>query len=172
MRALTMSSNRECISAVDGAGLLGDEAVLARLLGESPGPDELTNALAAAAKGGHAALCRRLLNAGAPVDGSTGPDRVTPLMWAVSSCSHESVEALREHGADVAAKNVNGSTALHIGIARDASLETINLLLRSGAGAQIETSNEFGDTPLRVALERGREEIVQLLRESQRAKFG
>jgi len=59
-----------------------------------------------------------------------------------------------------------------MGIAHDASLEAINLLLRSGAGAQIETSNEFGYTPLRVALERGREEIVQLLRESQRAKFG
>src|SRR5712691_3700489 len=125
---------------VDGAALLGDEAALARLLGENPGPDELTNALAGAAKGGHSALCRRLLKSGAPVNGSTGPDRVTPLMCAVSSCSYETVEALLEYGADVAAKNVNGSTALHIGIARDASLEMINLLLRSGASAQIEAS--------------------------------
>ncbi len=87
-------------------------------------------------------------------------------MCAVSSGSYETVEALLEDGAGVAAKNVTGSTALHMGIARDASLETINLLLRSGASAQIETSNEFGYTPLRVALERGREDIVQLLRES------
>jgi ankyrin repeat protein len=110
-----------------------------------------------------------LLKAGAPVNGSTGYDRVTPLMCAVSSRSYETVEVLLEHGADVAAKNVNGSTALHVGIARDVSLETIRPLLRSGANAQIET-NEFGYTPLRVAHERGREEIVQLLRESQKAK--
>jgi hypothetical protein len=155
---------------VDGAALLGDEAAVARLLGESPAPAELTNALAGATKGGHSALCRRLLKAGAPVNGATGPDRVTPLMCAVSSSSYETVEVLLEHGADVAAKNVNGSTALHMAIARNASLETIRLLLRSGASAQIETSNEFGYTPLRIALERGGEEVVHLLRASQRAE--
>jgi ankyrin repeat protein len=154
---------------VDGAALLGDEAALARLLGESPAPDELTKALAGAAKGGHVALCRRLLEAGASVNGSTGTDRATPLMCAAASGSHEIVALLLEHGADVAAKNVNESTALHMAIAFGASLETIHLLLRSGAGALIDTANKFGYTPLRGAIEKGRKDIVQLLREFPRA---
>jgi ankyrin repeat protein len=150
--------------------LLGDEAAVTRLLGASPAPSELTKALAGAANGGHTALCRRLLAAGALVNGATGPHQVTPLMYAACSASHHTVALLLEHGADVEAKNVHGSTALHMAVAYGAGRETIDLLLRSGTGTQVETANEFGYTPLRVALERGREEVVQLLRESQRAK--
>jgi ankyrin repeat protein len=155
---------------VDGAALLGEEAAVTQLLDASPGPDELTKALAGAAKGGHAALCRRLLAAGAAVNGATGRYQVTPLMCAASSASRDTVALLLEHGADVEAKNLNGSTALHMAIRSGADLKTIELLLRSGASAQIETPNEFGYTPLRVAQERGREEIVQLLQEFQRTK--
>ena len=73
---------------VDGAGLLGDEAAVTRLLGPSPGADELVKALAGAAKGGHAALCRRLLAAGAPVDGAIalvkGSDETIELLRSLS----------------------------------------------------------------------------------------
>jgi ankyrin repeat protein len=151
---------------VDGAALVGDEAAVTRLLGANPGPDRLTQALAGAAKGGHAALCRRLLEAGAPVNGSAGPNRLTPLMGAVSSQSHETAAILLEHGADVGAKNAYGSTALHMAIANGAALGTIALLLRSGASTQIDTPDEFGRTPIGIAVERARDEIVQLLRGS------
>ncbi len=53
---------------VDGAALLGDESAVFRLLGANPAPGDLNKALAGAAKGGHAALCRRLLDAGASVN--------------------------------------------------------------------------------------------------------
>jgi len=72
---------------------------------------------------------------------------------------------LLEAGAEVGAKNANGSTALHMAIVHDAAVETIELLLRSGAGDQIEVENEFGYTPMRVAVERRREEVVRVLRE-------
>jgi ankyrin repeat protein len=160
------------LQRVDGAAVLGDEAAVNRLLDATPGPDELAKALAGAAKGGHTALCRRLLAAGAAVNGAIGPHQVTPLMYAASSGSHHTVALLLEHGADVEAKNGNGSTALHMAISHGAGLETIELLLRSGASTQIEIPNEFGYTPLRIALERGREEIVQLLREFLKAKSG
>jgi ankyrin repeat protein len=158
------------LQRVDGAALLGDEAALTQLLGAAPGPDELAKALAGAAKGGHITLCRRLLAAGAPVNDVIGPHQITPLMYAVSSPSNPTAALLLEHGADVHAKDGNGSTALHMAIRNGASLETIELLLRSGASTQIETTNEFGYTPLRIALETGRDGIVRLLREFLPAK--
>ncbi|MBI1787405.1 MAG: ankyrin repeat domain-containing protein [Acidobacteria bacterium] len=103
---------------IDGAALLGDEAALTRLMGATPGPDELTKALAGAAKGGHAALCRHLLQAGAPVNGSTGPNQVTPLMCAVLSASLETVALLLEDGADTGVKNAHGATALQMAVER------------------------------------------------------
>jgi ankyrin repeat protein len=112
---------------VDGAALLGDEAAVARLLGAAPGPDELTKALAGAAKGGHVELCRRLLAAGAPVNGAVAPHQVTPLICAAYAGAHDVVALLLEHGADMAAKNRYGSTALDA--ARERGREDIARLL-------------------------------------------
>jgi ankyrin repeat protein len=152
---------------VDGAALLGDEAAVIELLGATPTPDDLARALAGAAKGGHTALVHRLLLAGAAVNGATGASQNTPLMHAACASSHQSIALLLENGADVLVKNANGSTALHMAIGHGADLATIGMLLRAGANAQIETPNDHGYTPLRVALERGRDEVVQLLREFQ-----
>jgi len=104
------------LERVDGAALLGDEGALTRLLGPTPGPEELSQALAGAAQGGHVALCRRLLQAGASINSTVSPGRVTPLMRAAWSGSHETVTLLLEHGADVQAKNASGSTALDVAI--------------------------------------------------------
>jgi ankyrin repeat protein len=83
----------------DGAALLGDETTVLRLLSENPEPDGLLRALAGAAKGGHAALCRRLLEAGAPATGTLADDNNTPLSYALKSGSPETVAVLKEHGA-------------------------------------------------------------------------
>lgn len=152
---------------VDGAALLGDEPALDRLLGAEPGPASLSEALAGAAKGGHAALCRRLLEAGAAVNGATGPNRVPPLLYAACSGSTGTVEALLQSGAEIKAKNGNQSTVLHMAVAHDGGLEVVSLLLRSGGGGQIEVRNKFGKTPLQMAEERGLDEIVGLFRQFQ-----
>ena len=157
---------RRCI---EGAAMLADEAAVTRLLGENPGAAELSKALAGAAKGGHIELCRRLLDTGAPVNGAIGTHRITPLMYAASSASPQTVAFLLESGADVGVKNANGSTALYMAIANRAGRETIELLLQFGAGNQIETPNQFGYTPMQVARECDRPEIIQLLTEHQRA---
>jgi ankyrin repeat protein len=86
-------------SKPEGAALLGDEAAVFQLLGKSPAPDSLLRALAGAAKGGHGALCRRLLEAGAPVTRTLGDDHNTPLAYALKSGSAETVSVLREYGA-------------------------------------------------------------------------
>jgi ankyrin repeat protein len=154
---------------IDGAALLGDEGLVFRLLGEEPVADRLALALAGAARGGHEALCRRLLAFGAAVNGATGRDRLTPLMQALTGSSAPgspgTVAVLLAQGADVGIRNSNGTLALHMSVGHGASLDTIRLLLQSGAAAHVNAANDFGYTPLRVAAERGREDAAALLRE-------
>ncbi|GEM_PF-1435731 len=83
----------------EGAALLGDEAAVFRLLGENLSAEDLTKALAGAAKGGHAALCRRLIEAGALVNKAVGGDENTPLAYALKSGSSETIEILKRYGA-------------------------------------------------------------------------
>jgi ankyrin repeat protein len=155
-------------SRVDGAALLGEEGAVVELLGANPRAEDLSLALAGAARGGHASLCRRLIERGAAVDGAAGRDRNTPLIHAAMSGSQETVAALLELGADVAAENGHGTTALHMAVWYGAELKTIEVLLRNGGGAVIEAKNEFGYTPLSIAMEKGREDVVERLREFKR----
>ncbi|MEP6962032.1 MAG: ankyrin repeat domain-containing protein [Acidobacteriota bacterium] len=151
---------------VDYAAYLNDEAAVFALLGQSPSTERLALALAGAAKGGHVELCRRLLDAGAPVNQPSGPDRETALMRAVTGKSNQAVALLLERGADLTLRHQNGALPLHLAIGYGASLETIALLLRSGASAQWDDSqNECKWTPLQVAEDAGREDAVKLLRE-------
>jgi ankyrin repeat protein len=154
---------------VDGAALLGDDDLVNRLLGDQPAADQLALALAGAAKGGHGTLCRTLLARGAEVNSLTGRDHMTPLMHALKGSSaagsSETVADLLDKGADVGLKNRFGSFALHLAAGCGASLDTIRLLLRSGAAAHAHAENAFGYTPLRAANETGREDVAALLRE-------
>jgi ankyrin repeat protein len=151
---------------VDGAAMLGDEELVFRLLGEAPSDDDLVLALAAASKGGHAALCGRLIARGAQINGAAGRDRSTPLIYALkgssTSGSAETVKRLLDEGADVGVTNRHGTTALHAATWCGASAETITLLLRSGAAAHIDTKNEFGYSPANIAVEKGRADISAL----------
>ena len=154
---------------IDGAALLGDEALVLRLLGEEPSADDLALALAGAAKGGHSALCRGLLDRGAGVNSVAGRDQSTALMYALrgssAPASGEIVRLLVDAGADVGVKNRYGTLALHLAVWCGASLETIRLLLRSGASTHIDIKNEFGYTPATIAAEKGRKDVEALLRE-------
>jgi ankyrin repeat protein len=157
---------------IEGAALLGDEPLMLRLLGEEPSADDLALALAGAAKGGHAALCRRLLARGADVNCAAGRDRSTPLMYALRGSSApgsaETVAELMAGGADVGAKNRHGTLALHAASWCGASLDTIRALLRSGAAAHVNVANEFGYTPASIAAEKGRADVVALFRDVER----
>jgi ankyrin repeat protein len=151
---------------IDGAAILGDEALTFRLLGEDPSEHDLACALGGAAKGGHIELCRRLLSRGATVNGASGADASTPLMHAVKGSSTAqsavTVEMLLDAGADVNVKNRYGTLALHMAVWRGASVETIGLLLQRGSPAHINVKNEFGYTPARIAAEKGRSDVAAL----------
>ena len=157
---------------VDGAAILGDEALVVRLLGEQPSAEDRALALAGAAKGGHAALCRRLLASGADINSAAGRDRSTPLMHALKGSStpgsSETVALLIEAGADVGARNRHGTVALHAASWCGASLDTIRALMQSGAAAHVNLANEFGYTPASIAAEKGRDDVVALFRDAER----
>jgi ankyrin repeat protein len=154
---------------IDGAAILGDEPLVLRLLGEHPSTDDLALALAGAAKGGHVALCGNLMSRGARVNMVAGRDRSTPLIHALrgstAPASGEIVRMLIDAGADVGVRNRYGTLALHAAVGGGASLETIRLLLRSGASAHIDIKNQFDFTPASIAAEKGRHDVVALFRE-------
>ena len=151
---------------IDGAAILGDEELVFRLLGEQPSAHDLALTLAGAAKGGHSALCSRLIEDGANVNSVAGRDESTPLMHALrgssTTGSSTTVTVLLDAGADVGVRNRFGTLALHVAVWCGASVETISLLLRSGAAAQIDTKNEFGYSPASIAAEKGRADVSAL----------
>ncbi|RMB91055.1 hypothetical protein DUI87_32653 [Hirundo rustica rustica] len=95
--------------------------------GESPKQEGYT-ALHYASRNGHLAVCRLLLERGAPCDART-PGGATPLHRACY-CGHRAVtELLLAHGADPAATDSDGRTGLHKA-AEQGHRELCALLLR------------------------------------------
>ena len=87
---------------------------------------------------------------------STEPHKIAPLWFDVT-------RLLLEHGADINARNDNGSTPLHLA-AEDGSLEVVRVLLEHGANVGVQ-DNE-GRTPLYVAAAGyERVEVVRMLLE-------
>ncbi len=86
----------------------------------------------------------------------------TPLMHAVLQGKDTEVKQLIESGTDVNIQDHDGFSALHFA-AQNYQLASLKLLVE--AGALIDASNKFGNTPLFIATfnSRGRGEIIQLL---------
>ena len=154
---------------IDGAAILGDDDLVSRLLGEHPSPDQLAMALGGAAKGGHERLCAALLARGADVNGTSGEDRATPLMQAVRGSSapgsRATIELLLREGANARLANRYATLPLHAAAWVGASVDTVLLLLRAGAPADIHAKNEFGFTPAKIAADRRHDEISAVFRE-------
>ena len=106
---------------------------------------------------------------GATVNSTAGQDQSTPLMYALrgssAPASGEIVRVLIDSGADVGVRNRYGTLALHAAVWSGASLETIRLLLHSGASTHIDIKNQFGYTPASIADEKGRKDVEALFRE-------
>ena len=137
-----------------------------------------------AAKTGNIEAVKRFLADNADINAVDSRFGVTPLCWAAFSGRAEIIELLIESGADVNAKNRDAGTALH-GAAFLGQAEAAALLIQNGADTNAK--HESGDTPMdsanvdweatqfiaglleieidRVAGERGRERVVDILRE-------
>jgi uncharacterized protein len=82
------------------------------------------------------------------------------LIHAAENKDHAGALQLIEQGADVRAKDVDGSTALHWA-AHYADVELVDKLIR--AGADVNVSNDYGSSPMMEAAVLGNAQILKLL---------
>ncbi|KAF4631226.1 hypothetical protein G7Y89_g6898 [Cudoniella acicularis] len=150
----------------------GEEEMVILLLGtdrvdiNSKGRENETS-LSLAAKNGHEAIVRLLLEKGAKLDSKDSKGQ-TPLASAVKNGREAIFQLLLEKGANLKAKaeldskDNRGQTLLSC--ASENGYEAIVRLLLE-KGADIETRDNEGQTPLASAVKNGHEAIVQLLLE-------
>lgn len=89
--------------------------------------------------------------------------RQTPLHLAVITQQANMVEALLREGADPAALDRNGQTAIHLCCEYDQRDCLSVVLLRSSASSCLEIRNYEGLTPLHLAVLRGHKDLARML---------
>ncbi len=105
---------------------------------------------AASIRKGSVAVVRRLLDAGAKVEGLPGA-WTSPLIEAASVGDPEITEVLVRSGAAVDFQNVSGHTAIIVA-ADCGNVETLKLLLKLGASPDVRTKK--GETAVTLAADR------------------
>jgi uncharacterized protein len=118
--------------------------------------------LMTAARTGKVEAVNALLAAGAIVDARESRKGQTALMWALAERHLDVVRTLLAHGADVKARSAGGFNPLLFGT-REGDLETVRLLLRSGADADLNATSADGSSPLLVAVVRGHVALAKFL---------
>lgn len=98
-----------------------------------------------------------------PILNITGDDGCNPLEVAVTLGDQSLVEKMIQQGANVNYVNSKGWTPLMCAIKANAPLGIIKLLLDSGAKPNVKTKT--GESPMSLAIQIGRQDIVNLLLE-------
>lgn len=118
-------------------------------------------ALHDAASCNHLEVAQLLLQHGANVN-AQDISGCTPLMQAAMLDHTDMTRLLLQHGANASAENERGDTALYYAADSDVSIPLFRLLLAQGADPKHRDRD--GVTPLSVAEDRCRPEVVALLR--------
>jgi cytohesin len=150
------------ITPLDHAIRFGHANVVAMLLDHGADPDARgycnVMPLHRAAQKGRTDLARLLLDHGANVNIKGGSIEITPLHWATGHA--EVTEFLIAKGADVNAKDRDGSTPLHRA-AGGKGPDVAKLLIDNGA--DVNAKNKYRRTPLHTAAFNGNDRMVELL---------
>jgi ankyrin repeat protein len=110
------------------------------------------------------AITEFLIDNGADVNATVDDLGVTALHIACKESNDVATKLLLQSGADPIIVDSNCRSVLHYAVT-GSSLEVIRRLLKRTKGALINAADESGYTPLMVACEQGRLEVVQLLLE-------
>lgn len=114
---------------------------------------------------GHTEITRLLLEAGADVTAVDSGMKATALHAAAYAGRTEPARLLIQHGIDVDAQGpYNGYTALHDAIWQN-NVETARVIV--DAGADLTLRNHEGQTPLEMARDRKRQQIVAMIEQRQ-----
>jgi len=124
-------------------------------------PDGLTP-LALAAFLGHEEVVEFLLHQGADVNVTEHQLGFNALTGAVNEGHKNVIVLLLEHGANVNYRYESGSAAPILTATMNGNVEIIKLLLAHGA--DVNTVGGDSKTPLKIALEKGQDEVVTILR--------
>lgn len=151
------------ISALHAAAGQGHDEMVNTLCVRGASLDAVTAAqgytpCAFAARAGHTAVIRRLVQHGARLD-VCGRDGYTPLHLAASHDQTEAAAALIDAGASLAQCGKEGFSPLHVA-AFSGSGGVAELLIERGA--DVEAQSKEGNTPLHVAVYRGHAHLVAI----------
>ncbi|GAB1320031.1 palmitoyltransferase akr1 [Madurella fahalii] len=91
------------------------------------------------------AMCKFLIERGAPINKKGGESVATPLQWAAQRCHYYTVHLLLQHGADPLITDAQGYNTLHISTF-NGNLLLIVLLLHQGIPVDVEDA--YGHTGL------------------------
>ncbi|SPQ22648.1 82e28baf-4358-417c-8333-ed5587fc7e66 [Thermothielavioides terrestris] len=98
------------------------------------------------------AMCKFLIERGAPINKKGGESVATPLQWAAQRCHYYTVHLLLQHGADPLITDAQGYNTLHISTF-NGNLLLIILLLHQGI--PVDVVDSFGHTALMWAAYKG-----------------
>lgn len=105
------------------------------------------------------AMCKFLIDKGAPINKKGGDSVATPLQWAAQRCHYYTVHLLLQHGADPLATDAQGYNTLHISTFNGNVLLLV-LLLHSGI--PVDVADAFGHTGLMWSAYKGFPACVDL----------
>jgi ankyrin repeat protein len=150
------------------AACFGLEAATNALLSRGHGP-ELTDssgrtALLYAARKGHDAVVKLLMNSGANIDSKDAKWCRTPLSYAAENGHSAIVQLLLDKRADIESRDSCYNSTPILWAAWRGQEDAVKLLLKNGA--EPEPRNFFNSTPLSLAEESGNVAIMKLLLET------
>jgi len=164
------STSPEGFTPLIGAAACGWQDTTAALLAHGAEPNKFTSAgssaVILAARNGHTSIVRALLEAGADPESKTTSGDYTALMFAAKNGHDEIIKLLLGYQVSVDASASDGFTALALA-AQNGRLSCAKTLLEAGAdknlGPRLDSWYEERRTPLLLAVERGHEDVVELL---------